>query len=71
MFATCFFLSMSTLYAVYLKYQHIVMLTFVNTDNKFLMFAACFFLSISTLYAVFLKYQHIVMLTFVKTLMRF
>ena len=58
-------LTISTLYAVFLKYQHIVMLTFVNTDNKFLMFAACFFLSISTLYAVFLKYQHIVMLTFV------
>ena len=29
------FLTISTLYAVYLKYQHIVMLTFVNTDNKF------------------------------------
>ena len=47
------------------------MLTFVNTDNKFLMFATCFFLSISTFYAVFLKCQLIDMLTFVKTLVRF
>ena len=61
------FLTISTLYADSLKYQHIVMLTFVNTDNKFLMFATCFFLSMSTLYAVYLKYQHIVMLTFVNT----
>ena len=31
-FAACCFLSMSTVYAVFLKYQHIVMLTFVNTE---------------------------------------
>ena len=29
------FLTISTLYADSLKYQHIGMLTFVNTDNKF------------------------------------
>ena len=29
------FLTIILLYAVFLKYQHIVMLTFVNTDNKF------------------------------------
>ena len=29
------FLTISTLYAVYLKYQHIVMLTFVNTLMRF------------------------------------
>ena len=42
-FATCFFVSISTVYAVFLKYQHIVMLTFVNTLMRFLRFAACFF----------------------------
>ena len=64
------FLTISILYAVFLKYQHIVMLTFVNTLKRFSNFAACCFLSMSPLYAVFLKYQPIVMLTFVKILMR-
>ena len=65
------FLTIILLYAVFLKYQHIVMLTFVNAANMFSNFAACFFLSISTFYAVFLKCQLIDMLTFVKTLVRF
>ena len=65
------FLTIILLYAVFLKYQHIVMLTFVNEANTFSNFAACFFVSMSTVYADFLKYQHIVMLTFVNTLMRF
>ena len=30
------FITISTLYAVFLKYQHIVMLTFVNAANTFL-----------------------------------
>ena len=64
------FLAISTLYAYFLKYQHIVMLTFVKILIRFLLFATCCFLSISILYAYFLKYQHIVMLTFVKILMR-
>ena len=29
------FITISTLYAVFLKYQHIVMLTFVNAANTF------------------------------------
>ena len=60
-------LTIILLYAVFLKYQHIVMLTFVNTLKRFLRFATYCFLSISTFYAVFLKCQHIVMLTFVNT----
>ena len=57
---------MITVYADFLKYQHIVMLTFVNTTNTFLRFAACCFLSMITVYADFLKYQHIVMLKYVR-----
>ena len=65
------FLTIILLYAVFLKYQHIVMLTFVKTLVRFLSLLLAAFITISTLYAVFLKYQHIVMLTFVKTLVRF
>ena len=59
------FLTISTFYAVFLKCQHIVMLTFVKTLVRFLSLLLAAFITISTLYAVFLKYQHIVMLTFV------
>ena len=33
MFAACYFLSMSTVYADFLKYQHIVMLKYVRQSN--------------------------------------
>ena len=60
------FLTISTVYAVFLKYQHIVMLTFVNTLMRFSKVCYLFLLSMSPLYAVFLKYQHIVMLKYVR-----
>ena len=59
------FLTISTVYAVFLKCQLIDMLTFVNAANTFSNFATCFFVSISTVYADFLKCQLIDMLTFV------
>ena len=61
------FLTISTLYADFLKCQLIDMLTFVNAANMFSNFATCFFVSISTVYAVFLKCQLIDMLTFVNS----